>query len=292
MKDYGPLVKKFRPVVCSVSGGEPLLRKNYAELLKGIRPYCHYLVIITNGALLNEESAEKLAEAGVNQICVSLDFLGPKHSEQRKIEGLYEHIESLLPRLTAKGYNIALNTIVMESNLDEIIPIAHRAREWGVRVSYSSYCPLKKDLNDFMVRPERFAKLKEVIAELKVIKRQYGVVKNSDYYLDRVPEYFQRGGIGNCHAGRKWVQATPDGFIQQCSELPRVSHFLDYIPRKMKKPACTKCWYTCRGESEAPVFEPSRLRELFTNYASLFGLKRRKETYGSDLWNYSHGTAR
>ena len=34
-QDYGPIVKKFRPILCSVSGGEPLLRKNYAELLAG-----------------------------------------------------------------------------------------------------------------------------------------------------------------------------------------------------------------------------------------------------------------
>lgn len=262
LTDYSAVVKKFRPVVCSVSGGEPLLRRNYDGLLKELRPYCHYLMIITNGALLNEVSAEKLIKAGVNQISVSLDFIGEQHSVQRKIEGLYEHIEATLPKLAKKGYNLVLNTIIMESNLAHIIPLAHKAKEWGVKISYSAYCTLKKDLNEFMVRPGKFEELQQVIGELKKLKRALKNIRNSDYYLDRVPEYFQNGGISNCHAGKLWLQVTPDGYVQQCSELPRVAYFTEYETTKVKKPACTKCWYACRGESEANPLHPSRLREL------------------------------
>ena len=262
LQDYSDVVKRFKPLVCSVSGGEPLLRHNYDQLLTGIRPHCHYLMIITNGALLNEISAAKLVKAGVDQISVSLDYIGNGHSEQRKIEGLYEHLEATVPALTKRGYNIVLNTIIMESNLDHIIPLAHKAREWGAKISYSSYCTLKKDLNEFMVTPGRFEELKRVIGELKQIKRKTKHIRNSDYYFDRIPEYFQNGGISNCHAGKLWMQVTPDGYIQQCSELPRVAHYTEYSTKKVKKPACTKCWYACRGETEANPLRPSRLKEL------------------------------
>ena len=262
MTDYAPLVAKFKPVVCAVSGGEPLLRKNYAELLKTVRPHCHYLAIITNGALLNEISAATLADAGVDQISVSLDYIGDQHSRQRKIEGLYQHIEKTLPVLAAQGYNIALNTIIMENNLDQIILIAHKAKEWGIKVSFSSYCPLKKDKSDLMISPESYKKLVKVVGEIRRLKRINRNIKNSDYYLENIPRYFRTGGIGNCKAGKLWVQATPDGYIQQCSELPRVSHFSDYETRKVEQPACTKCWYTCRGETEAPFLRPKRFLEL------------------------------
>ena len=262
LKDYAPLVSKFKPVVCAVSGGEPLLRKNFDELLAGIRPHCHYLAVITNGALLDEDKADRLARAGVNQVSVSLDFIGDKHSEQRKIEGLYEHIEKLLPKLSAKGYRIALNTIIMDANLEHIIPLAHKAKEWGVKISYSSYCTLKKDKNDFMINPERFEKLKSILVEIKRLKREMGHIKNTDYYLDNIISYFKTGGIGNCQAGKKWLQATPNGFIQQCSELPIVSRWEDYDPKAVQAPACSKCWYTCRGESEAPALSVSRIRDL------------------------------
>ncbi len=262
LTDYSPVVKKFKPLVCSVSGGEPLLRKNYAELLAGIRPHCHYLIIITNGAKLNRESAEKLAGAGVNQISVSLDYLSSQHDENRKIEGLYEHIAKTVPELTALGHNIVLNTIIMESNLDEIVPIAHRAKEWGAHVSFSSFCTLKKDTDAGMVKRERQSQLISVIKELKHLKKTMGHIKNSDYYLDAVPEYFLHGRVASCKAGYNWLQVTPDGHIQQCSELPRICHYTEFREEKRRPTKCTKCWYTCRGESEASPFRMGRLMEL------------------------------
>jgi GTP 3',8-cyclase len=262
LSDYAPVVKKFRPVVLSVSGGEPLMRKDYPELLAGMRPYCHYLNIITNGALLNEESAKKLVGAGVDRICVSLDYLGKKHDEVRKVDGLYEHLSEMIPALAGAGYRLALNTIIMESNLHEILPIAHRAKEWGVDVSFSAYCSLKADNEGGMVMQDRYSQLVGVIDELRKLKRTLGNIKNSEYYLSRIPAYFRDGHIPNCKAGYRWMQITPDGFIQQCSEMPRICRY-DEFTRDMLKPVdCTKCWYTCRGESEAQQLAPRRLLEL------------------------------
>ncbi|MFH0800561.1 MAG: radical SAM protein [Pseudomonadota bacterium] len=262
LADYGPVIRKFKPVVVSVSGGEPLLRKNYAELLKGIRPCCHYLVIITNGALLNAHSAEKLHDAGVDQICVSLDFLGKKHDENRQVEGLYDHLASTIPALTKAGCRIVLNTVIMESNLGEVLPIAYRAKEWGAMLSYSAYCALKSDSDDGMVRAGRYTQLIGIVDEIRKLKRKLGHIKNSDYYLKALPAYFRDGSMPGCRAGYRWLQVTPDGYVQQCSELPRLCHYTEFTREKLKPAVCTKCWYTCRGEAEASHLKPGRLIEL------------------------------
>ncbi len=262
LADYSDVIKKFRPVVVSVSGGEPLLRKDYAEVLTSLRPYCHYLGIITNGVLLNEESAKKLARAGVNHTSVSLDYLGTQHDEARKVSGLYDHLATTIPHLSKLGHRIVLNTIIMDSNLDEILPIAYRAKEWGAMVSFSAYCSLKKDQDGEMVRSRRHAQLVGICSELKALKRTLGHIRNSDYYLDRVPGYFRDGRMANCQAGYRWVQVTPDGYVQQCSELPRVCHYSEYDRSKIKPSTCEKCWYTCRGEAEAPWYEPRRMLEF------------------------------
>lgn len=262
LSDYGPVIKRFRPVVVSVSGGEPLLRKNYAELLRGIRPYCHFLAIITNGALLNAESARKLTEAGVDQICVSLDFLGAKHDEARRVEGLYDHLSRIIPALTRAGHRIALNTVMMESNLGEILPIAYRAKEWGALVSFSAYCALKSDSENEMVRHGRYTQLVGIVREIRRLKGELKNIKNSDYYLDALPAYFRDGHMPGCRAGYRWIQVTPDGYIQQCSELPKVSHYTEFSRKIIEPPTCAKCWYTCRGEAEAPHLRPKRLLEL------------------------------
>lgn len=262
LADYGPVVKKFRPVLVSVSGGEPLLRRDYPELLSGIRPYCHYLALITNGVLLNARSARRLMESGVDQICVSLDYLGKRHDEARRVTGLSDHLARTIPALTRAGYRIALNTVIMESNLDEILPIAYRAKEWGAMISFSAYCALKRDAEDEMVHHTRYTQLVGIVREIRRLKGSLGHIKNSDYYLRALPAYFRDGSVPGCQAGYRWLQVTPDGYIQQCSELPRLCHYTEFTRAKLSRPVCAKCWYTCRGEAQAPPLVPKRLLEL------------------------------
>lgn len=262
LSDYTPVIKKLRPVVCSISGGEPLVRKNWYELLKNIRPYCHYMVMITNGALLDEDVVDRLSDAGLNQLAVSLDYMDETHDRIRKIPGLYKKISEIIPKLTARGYKIILNTVIMEANLDHIIPLAHKAKAWGAGISYSSYCSLKRSDDELMIRNDKIKKLDGIIAELKELKKSLGHIRNSNYYLNGVSKYFREGGMGECKAGRNWVQVTPDGYIQPCSEMPRMCKFDEYEQKKVPKITCTECWYTCRGEAEASHLAPDRLIEL------------------------------
>lgn len=262
LEDYSPIIKKFRPVVVSVSGGEPLVRKNYADILRKLRPYCHYLGVITNGALLNEKSAKNLLDAGVNHISVSLDFIGPRHDKMRQITGLYDHISKTIPELAAKGYNIVLNTVIMESNLDQILPLAYLANEWGIAISYSAYCKLKQDDDKHMIGSDNYSQLVQIVDEVKKLKSKYKHIKSSDYYLNGIPQYFRNGGMPNCRAGYRWVQVTPDGYVKKCSELPSFCHYSEYDQKNMTPAECTKCWYSCRGEAEAHPLKPKRMIEL------------------------------
>jgi len=262
LDDYGPVIRMIKPVLVSVSGGEPLMRKNYDDLLRGVRPYCHYLSIITNGAMLNMESAQRLVSAGVDIISVSLDYLSEKHDKARMIDGLYAHVSEIVPALRREGFRMNLNTVIMESNLDEILPLAYKAKEWGVEISYSAYCSLKSDEAAGMVRSRRYAQLVGIVDEIRRLKRTLGNIKNSDYYLSRLPSYFRDGYVPNCRAGERWLQVTPDGYIQQCSELPRLCYYTEFSRKKLKTVACSKCWYTCRGEAEANYLAPKRLLEF------------------------------
>ena len=64
-------VKKIK-----LTGGEPLVRKNLIELVKGIHEIdgIEEITLTTNGLLLGE-SLEELIEAGITSINVSLDTL-------------------------------------------------------------------------------------------------------------------------------------------------------------------------------------------------------------------------
>ena len=72
-------------------------------------------------------------------------------------------------------------------------------------------------------------------------------------YLKRVPNYFRGTMSETCQAAGKWlVQLTPDGDVKPCPELDVSSHYTEII--KQSKPiACNRCFYSCRGETEASL---------------------------------------
>ena len=111
LKDYSPIMKKFRPIVLSLNGGEPLLRKDFVDIIHQVRPYASYLTMITHGQLLTEEKFSEIIDAGMDQVTISLNYLSTRHDEERGIKGLYEHISHLVPRLAAQGYDNIVITL-------------------------------------------------------------------------------------------------------------------------------------------------------------------------------------
>ena len=104
-EEYGDLTQRLKPVAAQISGGEPLLRKDIAAIVKAIKQGgVEYAILVTNGVLLNESNYLQLREAGVNQFSVSLDFPDERHDEFRRRPGLYKRLEQSLPRLAKLGF--------------------------------------------------------------------------------------------------------------------------------------------------------------------------------------------
>jgi MoaA/NifB/PqqE/SkfB family radical SAM enzyme len=266
LADYSPIVDHFKPLVVTLSGGEPLLRKDLDRVVRQIREKdpSVYITMVTNASLLSLENAKNLYEAGLNQISISLDYAGRKHDEVRGLPGNYEKIVRLLPGLADIGFKlVVLNTVIKNDNLEDIPKLIDLARDKGAFISFSSHCSLKTGKEDFDVSENNRKKLEDLIEYIKNYKKKYPVITSSDYYLDRVIAYFRAGEIPGCLAGVNWIQITPGGEIKPCSELPvTVADFKAYDARTAEPVACTSCWYCCRGEAQAPVTW-KRIREIW-----------------------------
>ena len=263
LDDYVEVIRKINPVVVSITGGEPLLRKDLPRLIRRIHEnmFFVYIGMITNGSLLTVTKARELWDAGLDQLSISMNHLGQAHDRERGIPGLFDHVSKLVARLPAVGLdNVQLNVVIMEDNLKVIPQIVGRAHQWGVKVSFSAYTSLKTGNSDHLVSRERMRKLEDLVEELKDLKRRLKNIVSSTYYLDRVPAYFRNGGVGGCRAGQKFIQVTPDGYLKACSEMPATQRYTDYKRWKYRQ-QCTSCWYGCRGESQVPV-TMERVREL------------------------------
>lgn len=258
LTDYRPVIRKINPLVTVITGGEPMLRKDLPDIVRQIKECSIFIFtsMVTKGDLLSVESARELFHAGMDQIAVSLDFPGKKHDDYRGVPGLWDRISDIMPILADSfpDKSIILNTIIMEDNLDEILEIAHKAKEWGIGISFSSYSVMKTNNDSHFIRQEEIQKVRDLVHQLIQLRRKWkGTILSTEYYLNEIPSYFEKGGVPDCLAGISHIQVTPSGHLKRCSEMPVTAHYTDYTPDLYDKTECTACWYSCRGETQSPV---------------------------------------
>ncbi len=258
-------LKKMNPVLMTISGGEPLMRHDiceYVQKLKKAVPHS-YVSLISNGSLLSLEKAQELCKSGVSQLCVSLDYLSDFHDKVRRLPHVFQKIQKLVPEMVKLPFDrVTLNTIIMDSNLDHLVPLALKAHEWGAHINFSSYYFGKNGNKKGIVKPENIEKLKLVAHELKKIKKKLKHISTGDYFFDHVASYFEGDEIPHCEAGIKWIQVSPEGYVKRCSEMPGLYHHTEFYDKHQFEPTdCTLCWFSCRAEIQAPM-KLSRVRDL------------------------------
>lgn len=268
---YRDLTQRLKPVAAQISGGEPLLRKDIAAIVKAIKQAgVHYAILVTNGVLLNETNYMQLREAGVDQFSVSLDFPDERHDEFRRRPGLYRRLEQTLPQLSKLGFrDIILNTAITKANVREILPLWQKALEWGVDISYSAYTPLRTgDVDYCLNRGEDLEILRQAISELIVLRKGNAHLVNPELTLRDTLRFFEQGTMPNCKAGERFIVVMPDGGLVPCS-----LHRTKYATRNemmrdfSRTNQCGKCYVAIRSYSEMPFFShvkylPGYLREV------------------------------
>lgn len=262
-KDYAKIVRELKPLVIQLSGGEPLLRPDILDIVKETKQFGRlpYTILVTNGVLLNEDIYLKLEEAGLNQLSISLDFPDKRHDDFRRHPGLFAHLEKTVPKLAKYGFNdIILNTAITSVNFREVIALAQKAMDWGVKISYSAYTPLRtRDRKFFFESEEERKLLEEIFKKIIEFKNKNNCIVNSKTTLLKTLKFFQQGFIPNCQAGLKFVVVMPDGSYVPCSM--RRERFLNLkdLREKFSKQnycqGCCGCYVSIRCNSEKSIWE-------------------------------------
>jgi cyclic pyranopterin phosphate synthase len=121
-----------------LTGGEPLVRKGIANLVRwiGQTPGIEDISLTTNAMLL-ASCARELAAAGLKRVNVSLDTLRPERFHQITRRGDLSTVMAGIAAARAAGLSpVKLNVVVMrEVNDDEIVEIAGTTQkeDWQVR---------------------------------------------------------------------------------------------------------------------------------------------------------------
>jgi MoaA/NifB/PqqE/SkfB family radical SAM enzyme len=253
-EEYRDLTQYLKPLVAQISGGEPLLRKDIAAIVKAIKQGgVEYAILVTNGVLLNEDNYLQLREAGVNQFSVSLDFPDERHDEFRRRPGLYKRLEQSLPKLAKLGYrDIILNTAITKANVREILPLAKKAAEWDVDISYSAYTALRTKNKDYCLNSgEDLEILRQAINELIILKKQSTHLTNPELTLRDTLKFFEQGYMPNCKAGIRFLVVMPDGSLVPCSlHRNKYATRKEMVEKFSRTNRCGSCYVAIRSYSE------------------------------------------
>jgi MoaA/NifB/PqqE/SkfB family radical SAM enzyme len=250
--------RELRPLVAIMSGGEPLLRPDLAEIVRVLKAGCAPLRVFlnTNAALLTLPRYTELVDAGVDEVLISLDYPDARHDTFRAIPGLFGRIRALLAALPPRErQRVVLTTVLHAENFREALPIARLALDWGVNVNFSAYTSLRTNDRGLMISGDDVAAFREVVEQLIAFKKEHGNVLTSDWVLRGMVQFFGNGGrLGRCRAGERMAVVNPDGTLSPCGLLVRDYTTHAELKREFtEKNECSACYTSTRGNSERPA---------------------------------------
>ena len=111
-------------------GGEPLIRKDFSEILYATsKKTLGKVNVVTNGILINDKIINDFIKSKMLLLSVSLDGYGENHDKNRNKEGIFETISNNLEIVNEKRKKensrlmIDIKTIVLNDNLEDILKL-------------------------------------------------------------------------------------------------------------------------------------------------------------------------
>jgi MoaA/NifB/PqqE/SkfB family radical SAM enzyme len=259
----------------SFTGGEPLVEKELLyRMLQHSKNNGMIVGFVTNGTLFTEEDLDKIKNIGVDRISISID--GPKEI-QEKLRGkdTYRKIMFTLEKLNQikKIYgkpNVRINTTVFDTNIKYLEWLFHIAKKHGAQLVLS---PLGLDyltavkkrklpenvIKKLWVNKSNLPELKKQIERLKELKKKFGIVLNSDSFLDLIVDYYNnpKNIKRKCEVATYHLGITREGDVVICgylgilgnvkkSSLKKIWNSNKFVLARKKMKDCNRCLIPCQ----------------------------------------------
>ncbi|MGE5108041.1 MAG: GTP 3',8-cyclase MoaA, partial [Sphingobacteriales bacterium] len=172
-----------------LTGGEPLVRKDAADIILALSKLPVKLTITTNGTRLHEY-VEVLEQTGIRSLNISLDTLQSEKfqlvTRRDQFQKVYDNIQLLLK----KNFHVKVNMVVMKGlNDNEINDFIEWTKEEPVHVRFIEFMP-------FTGNRWTSNKVFTMQQMLEVIKDKYEVVRLQDEKHDTAKGYQVPGHSG------------------------------------------------------------------------------------------------
>tara|TARA_B100001093_G_scaffold508483_1_gene570790 strand:+ start:206 stop:1324 length:1119 start_codon:yes stop_codon:yes gene_type:complete len=156
-----------------ITGGEPLVMKDFAQVVEAIDPEKHYIISDTNGWFLDDAKAQYLKSVGVDKVQLSLDsFIEKEHDLFRNKPHSYKKVMRAVDASLKAGLNLILSTVLIKGrgSTKEFEDMCKYCNDRGIGL-YVSYA---KPVGSATDHPE-FVITKEDADQVRELEKKYNV---------------------------------------------------------------------------------------------------------------------
>lgn len=215
-------------------GGEAFLRPDWLEIAQAITKAGMICGMTTGGFGISLETAQKMKEAGIQVVSVSVDGLEATHDYLRGKQGSWQWAFKTMNHLKQAGIPFGCNTQINRLSAPEFPLIYEKIRDAGVfawQIQLTVPMGNAADNHQILLQPYELLDIYPMIARVAQQAKQEGVDiqpgNNIGYYGPY--ERLLRGGDAwtfwqGCSAGLAALGIEADGAIKGCPSLPTAAY--------------------------------------------------------------------
>jgi len=207
MKQRLDILARMGTTIITISGGEPLMHPNLDDIVRHTRKRGMIAGLITNGFFLNKERIERLNDAGLEHLQISIDNATPDEVSRKSLKSLDSRLEMLSEWAE---FQVNINSVLGSGvkNSEDALTIAHRALELG----FTSTVGIIHD-HDGQLKPLN-ARDQEIFEEIMALgKRSFSRFNEFQHNVARGREHDWK-----CRAGSRYLYICEDGLVHWCSQ--------------------------------------------------------------------------
>jgi len=199
-----------------ISGGEPLLRRDFFQILERARALLFNVKLKTNAVMIREREAQRIRELGVEQVQISVYSHRPEvHDGITKLPGSLKKTLRAIEFLRSQGLKVTIANVLMRPNLLDASGVQRLAADMGVGYTLDPTITPMMDGNPSTLRLRAPARV------LQETFRDPAVVGNVEEFCAPPPAADDDVMDGlPCSAGHTACYVSPYGDVYPCVQFP------------------------------------------------------------------------
>jgi MoaA/NifB/PqqE/SkfB family radical SAM enzyme len=193
----------------TISGGEPLLHPELDNIIKSIRSHGMLAGLITNGYLLTQERIQRLNDAGLDHLQISIDNVKPDDVSKKSLRVLRKKLHLLAEHAR---FDVNVNSVVGSSisTPEDALTITREALELGLA---STVGLIHNESGSLQPLDER---QQGVFHQIEGLKKPFHIAA----LYNRFHRNLARGlpNDWHCRAGSRYLYICEDGLVHYCSQ--------------------------------------------------------------------------